>query len=198
MRRRESGFTVVELLIAVTVAAIILALAMPSYQDVINKRAVTNSAERAATMLALARSESVKRNLPITVKVDTAGNSFCLGLTSAADCNCFAAAGETNYCEVVDGGASSSVRMGAESLENVELPPVLTSAGTAKTSVRLTFDPVRGILDTANDTAGEILFTSANDRFAVRTDVVLAGRVETCTPAAKKVPGFKACPAQGN
>ena len=49
MRRLNQGFTVIELLIAITVVGIILALAMPSYQDIINKRAVTNAAEQVAT-----------------------------------------------------------------------------------------------------------------------------------------------------
>jgi type IV fimbrial biogenesis protein FimT len=195
MRRKNSGFTVIELLIAVTVAAIILALAMPSYQDVINKRAVTNAAERTATFIALARSESVKRNEAITIKMDTTGNGFCIGITSEADCDCFeTGAAEADFCQIDDGGSTTRVAITDEAMENVSMPPALSSGLVAKTSVRLTFDPVRGILDTVNDSAGEVLFTSRNDNFALRVDTVLSGRVELCTPSGKTVPGYTACP----
>ena len=62
MIQRENGFTILELLIAVTIASIIMALALPSYTDVINKRAVTSAAEQIQSFVSVARTQSVRMN----------------------------------------------------------------------------------------------------------------------------------------
>ncbi|MNF51618.1 Fimbrial protein precursor [compost metagenome] len=68
MRWRTSrGFTLVELMIAIALLAILATVALPFYQDIIaeqRNRAVTNDLHSA---LVLARSEAVKRNTQITL-----------------------------------------------------------------------------------------------------------------------------------
>ena len=191
-RLRAKGFTLMELLIAVTVASIVLALAMPSYSDFINKRAVKNAAEQSSTFMALARSEAVKRNRPVTVRIGATGGNFCIGLTTDpnGDCDCFTA----NSCQMVGGDQVASVALTGDGFENVVLPPTLSTLGTAKSPLLLTFDPIRGILDTdpTRDQQAELLFNSENGRFSLQVETSLSGRSEICAPSGN-LPGYKVC-----
>ena len=192
-QKQSQGFTLLELLITVTVAGIILALAMPSYTDIINKRAVKNAAEQSSTFMALARAEAVKRNRAVTVRIEAAAGNFCIGLTTdpAGNCDCFT----PDSCQMVGGGENTTIVLTGDGLENVVLPPTLSSAGTAKSPLLLTFDPVRGILDTdpARDQQAELLFQSVNGRFSLQVETSLSGRSEICAPAGSNVPGYKVC-----
>ncbi len=189
---RSKGFTLMELLITVTVTAIILALAMPSYSEIINKRAVKNAAEQSSTFMALARAEAVKRNRPVTVRIATSGSNFCIGLTTDPDgnCDCFTA----NSCQMVSGDQAASVALTGDGFENIVLPPTLSTLGTAKSPLLLTFDPVRGILDTGvgRDVQAELLFASENGQFSLRMETGLSGRSEICAPSGN-LPGYKVC-----
>ncbi len=64
---KNRGFTLLELLVTIAVAAIILSYGVPSFMDVVrNGRAATN-ANDFVTALAIARSEAVKRGARVTV-----------------------------------------------------------------------------------------------------------------------------------
>lgn len=59
---RQQGFTMVELMIAVTVLAILLSVGLPSFQAWIVNARIRTTAEAMQNGLQLARSEAVKRN----------------------------------------------------------------------------------------------------------------------------------------
>ena len=64
---REHGFTLIELMVTIAVLAIIVTLAAPSFQATIENNRLTSQANELVTALALARSEAVRRNTPVTV-----------------------------------------------------------------------------------------------------------------------------------
>ena len=66
-RRRDAGFTLLELLITVTIATALLVLGLPSMQQALNDNRMTAQANDLATALNLARSEAVKRKLRVSV-----------------------------------------------------------------------------------------------------------------------------------
>jgi type IV fimbrial biogenesis protein FimT len=83
-RRRHRGFTLIELMITLVLAAIIVSLATPSFQNIIqNNRAATQSNELLAA-LSLARSEAVKRGARVSLCPST-NQTSCTGGTNWAD-----------------------------------------------------------------------------------------------------------------
>ncbi|NIK38316.1 type IV fimbrial biogenesis protein FimT [Xanthomonas arboricola] len=58
--RRSTGFTLVELIIAIAVLAILLTIALPSFRGVIRSNRVASSANETLGLLSLARSEAIR------------------------------------------------------------------------------------------------------------------------------------------
>ncbi|MCH8227528.1 MAG: prepilin-type N-terminal cleavage/methylation domain-containing protein, partial [Proteobacteria bacterium] len=58
----SDGFTVIELMLVLVVVGSIVALALPSYSTVLEKRQVTSGAEQLSAFLSTAQLEAVKRN----------------------------------------------------------------------------------------------------------------------------------------
>jgi len=73
--RYNQGFTLVELIITVAIAAIVLGLGVPGFQQLIRANRTVTEVNRLVTALSLARSEAVKRNA--TVAMCRASGSNC-------------------------------------------------------------------------------------------------------------------------
>jgi len=67
MRARNSGFTVIELMIAVALLAILTALALPSFRSFILNNRLAGQANEIVAASQLARSEALKRGVDVTV-----------------------------------------------------------------------------------------------------------------------------------
>src|SRR5690606_397138 len=65
------GFTLLELLVTVAIVVVLLGLGMPSLQGFITQRAVVSQADAIASSLRLARTEALKRALPVTMCLST-------------------------------------------------------------------------------------------------------------------------------
>jgi type IV fimbrial biogenesis protein FimT len=64
----KSGFTILELMVVVTIAAILMGIAIPSFMEAIRSNRLTTYANELVTALNLARSEAVKRGVNVTVR----------------------------------------------------------------------------------------------------------------------------------
>lgn len=71
--RRVRGFTLTELMITLTVMAILLGIGIPSFRSFVDGQRVKSASYELMTSMAIARSEAVKRNTSITLAPDTAG-----------------------------------------------------------------------------------------------------------------------------
>ena len=203
-RLTSRGFTLIELVIVVVIVAIGVALAVPSYENIVQKRRVTSAAEQIAAFLALAQGEAVKRNEVVVVSVerDSGGAVWCVGamIKTAADdhCDCESTSvNDDDYCDFnVDG-------VGAPQLINQDGFQSFTMSDSAVGAIpnndfNFNFDPIRGIkvLDSgsADGNLHSVTLISSNTNYSLRVGISVTGRVRVCSPVSTKaVPGFKPC-----
>lgn len=82
-QRTQRGFTLVELMVVVSILAIILGAAAPSFRAFLEGQQLKGLAYDLTTDLFLARSEALKRNA--SVSIARSGSSWSAGWTTAAD-----------------------------------------------------------------------------------------------------------------
>jgi type IV fimbrial biogenesis protein FimT len=61
---RSTGFTIIELMIAIVVLAILLTVAIPSLQDLLKRNQVIGQTNEVVALIHLARNEAIRRNPP--------------------------------------------------------------------------------------------------------------------------------------
>lgn len=77
MKRTERGVSLIEMMIGIVIMGILIAMAAPSFQDWIMNSRVRTAAESVKNGLQLARSDGVRRNLPVRWRLDnTSGGDW--------------------------------------------------------------------------------------------------------------------------
>ncbi len=76
MKKLHTGFTLVEVMITLVIAAILLAMAVPSFMTMLQNNRMTTQVNDYVTSLNVARSEAVKRSSRVTV-CKSANNTSC-------------------------------------------------------------------------------------------------------------------------
>lgn len=174
--KRQHGVTLIELLVVIGIAAILMALAVPSFQNFLNRQRLEGTASEMVTDIQYARSEAVARNVRLRISFGTDANGSCylVHTGGAGDCTC--SSHGTVQCS--DTNALTFKSIGLPAARGVHLQANVSS---------MVFDPVRG---TATP-AGSINF-SDNDGKTIRHIVNIMGRTRTCSPHSA-VSGYKAC-----
>ena len=180
---RQSGVTLNELIIALSVVAILLGLGAPSYSQFITKRKVAGAANLVTTFFENVKMQSIKRNrfVTITYKHAVDGAAWCLGAVMGKDvtCDCMAA---TPQC-LID--ADPTVLSNETYAEFDYVRAVFTEGSVS-------FDPVRGILtDPAAAVSMEIKHLSED--FRVNISVNATGSIWKCSPPGHQLVGYPTC-----
>lgn len=162
MRRDQSGFTMIELMTVMIIAAILLVIAAPAFNDMLERRRLEGQANELVIDLAYAKSEAVQRNSNVMLRTHPTGTgcyTIAVWTTGVGDCNCSA----TPRCT---GGPT-------------ELKTVTLSNNVTVTSnVRFDFEPVRGALQPA--AAASAAVTLGSRSYAV--SVAANGRIAPFAP----------------
>lgn len=185
---RHRGFSLVELMMSIVLLAIGLALALPSYRDMVEKRQVTNGAEQVASFINTAQGVAMKTNQVVTVSYSrSATDEWCLGATlgeTACDCTVTDDTA-TDYCEV----DSQPFIIENSHAGDRELVHDISGGGYA-------FDPVRGLFTDLDDGL-TVDLRSQSEKFQLSLVVNNTGRVTLCSASAQhSVPGYGLCAAQ--
>jgi len=190
LKSTNRGFTLLELMIVMVIIAIGVALAVPSYRDVIERRETTSQAEQLSAFIAYAQSEAVKTNEMISIQLTyTNPNDWCIGASEGdSGCDCE----ETNssastFCSI--SGVAKTMSSSTQTTSSM----ATQGFGLDKT---LVFDPIRGVL-AGDDIADEhdVVLQSDNEHWALQVHIEPTGRIRICNPDSDKaVPGFQACP----
>src|ERR1700752_4963319 len=100
------GFTLLELMTAIAVMAVLLSVGVPSFIQIIRNNRITAQTNEMVAALNLARSESVKRGTPVSVCSST-DNATCAGSGTWG----------TGWIVFTDAGAAGQVNAGDEVLQ---------------------------------------------------------------------------------
>ena len=185
----SDGFTVIELMLVLVVVGGIVALALPSYSTVLEKRQVTSGAEQLSAFLSTAQLEAVKRNENIGVDyLKTDIDTWCLGMVVVASdtnapCDCTAAESAGDACKI-DG----QLRVFTDA--NLNYPGIMDGM---QGDTAFVYDPVRGLLVDLTD-ALTLELVSRTGKYALNVQLSVTGRLKTCSKdSSTKVPGYDEC-----
>jgi prepilin-type N-terminal cleavage/methylation domain-containing protein len=173
--RGPKGFTLIELMVAIAILAILVTLAAPSFNSFIDKYRVKRAADTVSAFLINAKSEAIKRNTAVRAVFQSAGGgaTWCAGMTTAASCDCMVA----NACQI--DGADRLVRGGDYKGIVLESP--------ADGAV-FSFTPLRGTVNSGNAQVRSV------DGLQVRVRVSGTGRIRLCSPSGSgNVGGYPVC-----
>ena len=208
----HKGFTIIEVLIAIAVVAIVASLALPSYRTIIEKRQVTSGAEQIGAFMSAVQMEAVKRSENISVNYQTWGDDgdgnalWCLGMTNAIrdeddpypGCDCRPEGQRQGRQCLIEGIERVLVYYGDPDEPNgradISQPTVINSMVGDNDFY---FDPARGLVlddETTYDTA-EIVLVSEETIYGLIVQLGQTGRVKYCTNdiGSKQVPGYSPC-----
>lgn len=115
----QSGFTIIELMITLVVAAVLISLAAPSFRELIDNNRITSAANDFTASLALAKTEAVKRNGTVQIVPTAGGSDWSSGYKIGLDLN-----SDNVYADTL-----------AEKLKVIASPPTGITATSTMTSI---------------------------------------------------------------
>jgi Tfp pilus assembly protein FimT len=163
----KKGMTLVELLVILSITAILVTLSIPLFTSYVQKRRLVGVTENLYSFLQYARSEAVKRNANVYVSFVT-GDNWCYGMNAGSACNCSVA----NNCG-----------LGTTSAEQTHVLN-LTTSGLASNSIY--FEGTHG----AANASGTVTFTIYNQSPYIKITIGRLGSLQTC---ANDVSGYQGC-----
>lgn len=187
------GFSLIELMVAVAVMAVLAALALPSFTDWIRNNQVRVAAETLREGLQLARSEAVKRNTRVrlqwvssldnTCALNTSGPYWVVNAGAAITPagNCGAAVGQSASPFIVQ---SSPVTASASKVTVSSSAPVVAFDGSGRLSstTNPTTSPGTFKVNLGIFPISSCVENGGNLR-CLQVVVTLAGEVRMCDPA---------------
>lgn len=186
---RSAGFSMIETMMSLILLAVGMALAVPSYREMVEKRQITYGAEQLMSFVNSAQSEAIKQNQVLTVAYAfSSEDDWCVGaVLGAAACDCTQTSSSApDYCAI----DSSPWIIDNSHAGNRNLVHTMEGDGA------YSFDPVRGLL---TDLADELVVEMRSDSGDYRLQLMVSatGQVILCSgDSSHAVPGYPACPAQ--
>lgn len=162
---RTSGFTLIELMVTLAVLAIAVAIAVPSYDSLVTTNRMAGQLNEFVASLHFARSEAIKRGLPVQV---------CRSNNTPPTCNTPAGGWEQGWIVVVTdgvGGAPNTVLK-----DNAAFEGANRLTGNSNVVNRIQFDRNGFALGGNNGTV--VLCDSERDPLKMRASIVsTTGRI---------------------
>ena len=132
MKRAQSGFTLLELMVVVVLAGLLLGIGVPAMGNYIRNARITGVANDVMVGMHFARSEAIKRRVPVTLCTSAS-------LQSAANPVCAASAMLTGWIVFVDANQDGQRNAGEQVLLQHEAIPTTIIGRSATNPLRVTY-----------------------------------------------------------
>jgi len=173
---KQRGMTLLELMMVVAILGILAGLALPSYQDAIERNRIKQAAEALKSDIQWMRTESIKRSCNLNASFTTATWKYTIFRTAATCPSC-----SSGNCvdKEIFGTSFPGITMNSATF--------LDGAGAASS---LIYDFRRGT--TVSDTSGSVRFNSTN--YSLKVAVTLSGQVKICNISGSRgLPAYPTC-----
>ncbi|WP_159016284.1 GspH/FimT family pseudopilin [Cognatiluteimonas profundi] len=163
-KTRQAGFTLIELMVALAVMAIVLSFAIPSFESIVNSNRLSSAANEMVASIQTAKMESLRRNRRAVVCLSDAPNlttPACSGLTSTTG----------GWITFVDENANGT-------FDNTATPPIPADTLLRTSLIKA---PVQ-VLVSAQLPAGKLIVRSDGLARDNTGTALLSGSLDVCIP----------------
>jgi type IV fimbrial biogenesis protein FimT len=183
MNTKQHGFTLIEMMITITILGILLAIAAPSFNRQIQQQRLKAAAESLASDLLFARNEAIRTNeatfFTLKVEADSSWSQSVCALNGAPTCDCNSAtslnpdpAATPKECKLLFTKSSTW--------------PNVTITDSSKFDLAFKFDPKNGMpRDTDDskwaDSGKKYLEFSNSSNALIYLGIGSSGRIKLCT-----------------
>jgi type IV fimbrial biogenesis protein FimT len=187
------GFTLIELMVVVSLVAVLIAISAPSFKRFIDTQRLRSVNAALITDLQFARSEAASRNQPVIIKFDKSGGALtCYVILTGNQelCDCKNTPG-SNICggvsqkeiKTVQIDRSLSITLGIPDSQSIDTIQFSPATGRLQVAVLDEFVPPTApfLIDVANPAVG-----------VFRNSIEGTGRPSSCSPA-PSISGVPAC-----
>lgn len=177
---RQAGFNLIELMITIAVAAILLALAVPSFSDFFDKYRLRGAADDIVSTLANARAAAVKSDRSVDISFGGNATNWCVGAQAAVDPTGGARAVGPVPCDCTSTVATTCVVAGQRLAINQD-----AHAGVSLDAIpdSFVFDSKMGMISSEADVPDAITLTSPAGKYVVEVRINMLGQSFVCVPA---------------
>ncbi len=167
------GFTLIELMVAVAVIAILATVGLPAYQGFIERQRMSSAAEAVYSQVQFFKSEAIKSSQTINIRV-SGGNTWCIAGSNDTTCDC---------------NVAGSCLYGPQNLERVLNSASFSSISLSGTASNIPIDGIRGGLEGLTTTQ-TLTLQSANGLSAA-INIRPLGQVSICSNSG--IGAYQAC-----